>query len=143
MSLIPIGRDVPLDTDSFGYPLEHKIMLRIMLSSWQEKDQTAHMKHTTYCWRDLIDCMQFPPKHNKMYVKHKAVLAYNLLFAETNLCDVAYQVLLTAASSFWTNPPFFAHTINLLHYQSGAASWGWLPLYSSSTAQRRAMCRQK
>lgn len=101
-----------------SYLLEHKILLRIMLSSWKEKDQTARMKHTTCCWSNLIDCVQFPPKHNKIYVKHRAVLAYNLLFAETSLCDIAYQVLLTSASSFWTNPLFFAPVINHLHYPS-------------------------
>lgn len=43
--------------------------------------------------------MQFPPKHNKIYVKHRAVLAYNLLFAETNLCGIAYQA--QGASRCW------------------------------------------
>lgn len=80
------------------------------------------MEHTTCCWSNPIDCMQFPPKHNKIYVKLSVVLAYNLLFAETSLCDIAYQVLLKPASSFWTSPPFFAHIINYLHYQSRAAS---------------------
>lgn len=108
MSLTPIGRDVPMDADSFSYPLEHKILLGIMLSSWKEKDQTVHTKHTTCCWSNLIDCTQYSPRHNKIYVKHRAVLAYDSLFAETSLCDVAYQVLLTLASSFWANPPFFA-----------------------------------
>lgn len=117
MSLTPIGRDVLTDADSFSCPLEHNILLRTMLSSWEEKDQTAHVKDTTYCWSNLIDCTQFSPKHNKIYVKHRAVLAYNLLFAETSLCDGAYQVLLKLASSFWANPPFFARIINCLHYR--------------------------
>lgn len=141
MSLTPIGRHIPLNADSFSYPLEHKILQRIMLSSRKEKDQTAHIKCTTCCWSHLIDCMQFPPKHNKIYVKHRAVLAYNLLFAETSLCDVAYQVLLTPASSFWTNPPFFALIINHLHYHT--AELRLSPLYSPSTAHRTAMCRQR
>lgn len=116
MSLTSTGRDIPLDADSFSYLLEHKILLSIILSSWKEKDQTAHMKHTTCCWSNLIDCMQFPPKHNKIYVKHRAVLAYNLPFAGTNICDIAYQVLLTPALSFWTNLLLFDQVINHLHH---------------------------
>lgn len=148
MSLTPIGRDALTDADSFSYPLEHKILLRIMLSSWKEEDQTAHIKHTTCCWSNLIDCTQFSPKHNKIYVKHRAVLAYNLLFAETILCDVAYQVLLTLASSFWANPPFFPHIINCLHYRRAEhpAETG-SHCTSPRTAHRRAglfaMCGQR
>lgn len=56
-----------------------------MLSSWKEKDQTTRTKHITYCWSNLIDCMQFSPKHNKMYVKHRAVLVCDLLFTEASL----------------------------------------------------------
>lgn len=78
-------RDIPTDADSFSYPLEHKILLRIMLSSWKEKDQTTHTKHTTCCWSKLTDCTQFSTKYNKIYVKHRAVLACILLFAETSL----------------------------------------------------------
>lgn len=58
-----------MDADHFSSPLEHKILLRIMLSSWKEKDQTARTKHSACCWSHLIDCTQFPPKHNKIYVK--------------------------------------------------------------------------
>jgi len=86
-----------------------------MLGSWKEKEQTAHTKHTTCCWSNLIDCKKFSPKHYKIYVKHRAMLACNLLFAETSLCDVAHQVLHTLASSFWANPPFFPCIINCLY----------------------------
>lgn len=117
MSLSLMGRDIPTDADSFSYLLEHKILLKIMLSSWKEKDQTTHTKHTTHtacCWSKLTDCTQFSTKYNKIYVNHEAVLACILLFAETNLCDIAYQGLPMLASSFWANPPLLVLLIDFI-----------------------------
>lgn len=145
---MPIGKDVPTDAGSFHYPLEHKILLRIMLSSWKEKDQTTHTKHTTCCWSNLIDCTLSSPKHNKIYVKHRPVLAYNLLFAKTSLCDIAHQVLLMLASSFWANSPFFAHIINCLHHwraeqPAEAGSHCTSPCTVHRRARSFAVCRQR
>lgn len=76
-----------------------------------------------------MGCMQFSLKHNKIYVKYRVVMVYNLLFTETSLCDISYTALLTLASFFWANPLCFATVVNCHHILSRVALGSWVPLH--------------